>query len=208
MLTFDESTHAYAINGRPIPSVTQVIEESCPFGWHGEVVDRAARFGQALHKTCELLETGKLGSYDPLLEPWLAGWNRFLADLPAMIEKASILADIKSGVFSPKWYVQMAAYENLNTVNVNRGASIPQIEARLYSEKFGYAGTLDRFYPGQGRKIRRVAIQLSARGDYKLFESKEPFQSEFNAFVSMVNVWKWKHKNGLLGKSPIAEVES
>lgn len=55
MFTFDEETHTYRLGGEILPSVTQIIKplydfSSVPAG----VLERAAAFGTAVHKTVEL----------------------------------------------------------------------------------------------------------------------------------------------------------
>jgi len=190
MLEFIPETHTYLWEGQKVPSVTQVIEDACPFPWHDANVERAAEFGRVLHKTTQLHDLGELDTYDPALGPWMKAWKRYLMDLENR-RHGLLVVDIKSGAFSKSWYPQMAAYENL--YREAEKSCEPIIEKRYYSKIYGYAGTVDRIYqPKMKRGTEREAVQLLKTGDYKIYASPNTWQADFNVFVSMLNVYNWK----------------
>ena len=74
--TFDEATHAYAIGGRPVPSVTQVIGRVLPGFSAGEWY---LRRGRAVHHGCRLADAGTLDwdSVAPEIIGRIHAWQRF-----------------------------------------------------------------------------------------------------------------------------------
>jgi hypothetical protein len=108
MLTFEEKTHIYKWNGKPIRSVTQTIEDGgldSPWGKD----EKAAKFGREFHILSAEYERGHEVSFDPAFEPYLASWESFRKDM------------------ENKGWALLKKY----------------IETPMYSEQFGYAGTLD-----------------------------------------------------------------
>lgn len=94
MLTFQEQGHIYRWNGIIVPSVTQLLSKvgarsTLKDGterWHSisgsEFIgdDTAANFGIAFHKIAEAILNGWKVTYDPQMEPWVAGLKKFLKD--------------------------------------------------------------------------------------------------------------------------------
>jgi len=134
--------HRYLVDGREVPSVTQVLEPL--YDWSGipsAVLQEAAARGTAVHKACELhdLEVLDESSLDADIAAYLDGWKRFLADTHFRIERVearvhsptydyagttdrtgrlgrnSTVLDIKSGVMTPVTGPQTAAYERALT---------------------------------------------------------------------------------------------
>lgn len=82
---FDETTHKYYIYGGEVPSVTSLIGSA--FNTYAavpaELLHRAAAFGTAVHKMCELHLAGDLDidALDPLLIPYLEGFKKFIVQI-------------------------------------------------------------------------------------------------------------------------------
>ena len=80
MIQFDPSTHVYTVNGRVVPSVTQVLREA-------GLVDPsiyppgAAERGTAVHLACQLHDENDLdeSSLDPVIIPYLNAWKLFVS---------------------------------------------------------------------------------------------------------------------------------
>jgi len=128
MLQYDDSTHTYSEFGILIPSVTQVLSSYSP--WYTQ--DSKDR-GHEVHKACEAYARDH--SYFPT-EPYVdsfALWcfkksPQFLEiesiikgnldgmdyagrlDFEVEIDNVKILVDLKSGVKSPTYHAQIAAY--------------------------------------------------------------------------------------------------
>lgn len=74
-LTFDPDTHTYCIDGKKVPSVTQICDllTMQKYGAGAALIRQAARRGSAVHEYCELID------YDAPpdeIEPELVGYVR------------------------------------------------------------------------------------------------------------------------------------
>jgi hypothetical protein len=78
--TFDEALHEYRLDGRRLPSVTQIIAPLKDFaGVPADVLERKRALGVAVHKACELDDLGELDDETtaPLVLGHVRGWRRF-----------------------------------------------------------------------------------------------------------------------------------
>lgn len=88
-LVFDEATHTYTLGDRVLPSVTSILADAglCDFSapWFTDAVKLR---GQLVHETLAIFDEGDLDedTLDPTLEPYLAGYRRFLDDTNAVVE--------------------------------------------------------------------------------------------------------------------------
>jgi len=82
-LTFDEATHTYRVDGRIVPSVTQILKRVYPDVYAGippAVLERKAMLGTAVHKAIELELCGRLDyttiheKVQPYFESFMQWW--------------------------------------------------------------------------------------------------------------------------------------
>jgi hypothetical protein len=185
-LAFDEARHEYSVAGRRLPSVTQILSILQDFGGvPAEVLARAAEFGSHVHQAVDLYNKRTLdeASLDPALAPYLADWQKFLADsgaqvtaselrlchptlhfagtldVAALMGRKSVLIDVKTGVVPRTVGPQLAAYAELFRVN-------------------------------GGRVDRRLCVQLTGDG-YRVTECKDP--ADWSVFMSCLNVLRFKN---------------
>jgi hypothetical protein len=93
--TFDGDHHLYLVQGRPVPSVTQVLHSTGLGADYSmvspEVLERKRLIGQFVHEATQYLDEGSLdlASVDPELQPYLCAYQRFLRESgfqPQLIE--------------------------------------------------------------------------------------------------------------------------
>src|SRR2546427_11639137 len=93
--TFDPERHLYLVQGRPVPSVTQVLHAAGLAADYSrvppDVLERKRIIGQYVHKATQYLDEGclDLETVDPELQPYLAAYQRFLEESgfrPQLIE--------------------------------------------------------------------------------------------------------------------------
>lgn len=199
MLTFDEHNHAYRWQDRIVPCVTTVLKEFIKFQQFGDtfylhtatgnvipgdVMDRAAKIGSAIHKGMYYLFTGQglsWDSLDPQLEGALRQGQQFVEDFQPGAEicekplyshqhgyagtpdfygtikgcKGKALIDIKTSSYSRTVGYQTAAYEG------------------LIREETKYLGVIDRYVlilPRDGEKYQ--LIPLTGKQDFQAFLMK------------------------------------
>jgi hypothetical protein len=150
-LKFVESTHSYYLDGEPLPSVSKVKEPLTDFLMvDPAVLDRAAKFGTAVHRMCELYLADDL-DYSSLDEPLLGcleAFQAWLSEVKPFEIQTGVLIDIKSRKFDrvadP---IQLAAYYELWKENRAALGNDPIIERPIASIKYRYAGTPDIIIP-------------------------------------------------------------
>ena len=158
MNEFREATHEYKIDGKPVPSVTQVLKEAGLIDSTFFTPEAALR-GQHVHTACALWDKGELDTcaLDPVLVPYLEAWQKFRKEsgvTPTIIEepfyslehgfagtidrawmdgKHFIVCDIKSGPL-PDWLpLQLAGYSIL--INAFSGMGVELRDNGSYSVK-------------------------------------------------------------------------
>jgi hypothetical protein len=82
VLAFDATAHSYTLDGRRLPSVTQVLEQLTDFSFvPAATLERSRQLGNAAHRMIELDVTNTL-DVDSLTGPlvgYFAQWRAFLA---------------------------------------------------------------------------------------------------------------------------------
>ena len=191
-LLFDEEAHRYTVNGKIIPSVTQIISAVGLYEYDhvpAETLAVAAERGRIVHTYIEWYEQGVLdeNSIDPELGGYFEAYLRLkssgkLPETPSLIE----------------W--------------------------RGFSEKYGYAGTLDQMYfddwindhktcepspvhglqvsaywilrhPNIAEKPRKLTCDyLTKEGDFELVEY--PFEPL--PWLSVLADYKWRERNNCI----------
>lgn len=181
-LTFEPESHTYRLEGKVIPSVTQILtsEGFIDGSWFTEYSrDR----GTKVHRAIELYDDGDLDEerLDPVLRPYLEAWKRFKAhasvsvlrseiqlaseayqfagtvDKTALLGGMKAVLDIKTGEVQPWTGLQLAAYQLL-----------------------------------LAETMPRIAVQLKADGNYMLHEFKD--RADRNVFLAALTVHQWKRR--------------
>lgn len=183
VLTFDPVQHTYCIDGRPVPSVTQVLKDVglIDTSWFTE---EARLRGTYVHLATQYLDEGDLAdeSVNPLYRGYVQAYQRFLdTALPAwdriehrvcdpvlgyagtfdrvgVLQGRRWLVDIKTGEFSTAG-LQTAAYR------------------RCLPEPYG---------------VRRAALQLRADGTFGFHELND--RRDESRFLAALVVWQTKQE--------------
>ena len=128
---FDPATHLYAIDGRPVPSDTQVVRALLP-GWCA--AEWYLERGRAVHACCALIAQGREFESDPQIAGQVAACRKFFAevrpvelsverqvyhaalgyagtyDLYCLIGDKAVLVDYKSGHDTERTRIQLGGY--------------------------------------------------------------------------------------------------
>ena len=85
-LVFEEETHRYMLDGRELPSVTQVLADNglrnSFLNVRPDVLERARQRGAAVHAATHYHDEGDLNesTVDPVVAPYLEAWKAFLKE--------------------------------------------------------------------------------------------------------------------------------
>ncbi len=80
--TFDAATHTYAIDGRKVPSVTQVLNDLIP-GWKAS--EWYLNRGQAVHACAALIAQGVAFDHDLAIDGQVRAVRRFFAEVQPVV---------------------------------------------------------------------------------------------------------------------------
>lgn len=189
-LQFDPAAHAYTWKGRPVPSVTQILDvldllEGVPY----EEMKAAGEFGQHVHHACHLLDQGRLDleALDPELKPYVDRYAQFLMDSGVVVIASETIeyhreyeyaGGLDRKVIFPKLTVP-------SIMDIKTSYSVP---ASVGPQTAAYR-ELER---ARGRQTTPTRYCLHLRPDsYRLI--KLAWLSDFNVFVSCRTIWRFKH---------------
>lgn len=185
-LEFDVAAHRYRLNGRIVPSVTQVLARYEDWSMVPPAVLEAARiFGQQVHEACDLFDRDGLewSSLDPEVVPYVEAWKKFLHESGAIVIASE----------------QPLAHEQLGyagtpdkVLSWDRSIVIPDLKATAVVPRTvgvqtaGYAKAYQSMHGG--REPARRCIHLQS-GQYRVHARKSP--ADWTLFLSALNWHKF-----------------
>lgn len=184
-LEFDAESHTYRFGGRVVPGVTRVLEplqmlQGVPWA----VLEAAREFGTNVHLACHLWNQDELdiGALDDALLPYLSGWIAFVRE-SGFVVRAS----------EQRVYHRQICYAGTGDAfgDWQRTSWVVDIKSGIVPDTVGlqtaaYQQAMDP------RPKRRLCVQLTGNGQYKLHEQKEA--SDFHYFLSALNVFNFLQK--------------
>ena len=185
-LAFDPATHEYRLDGRRVPSVSQILQSAGliqPYTGDPFYGER----GTAIHDACQKFNAeGDVWNFDPVVVPFVDAWKRFRADVmfgqiimaeervyqsaylfagtPDLVVKIgndTVLMDIKSGGRQPWHSIQLAGYAVL--------------------------------VRGRCGSVKRWAVYLAEDGSYKVEAFTD--RRDEGIFLAALSIVQWKEKN-------------
>ncbi len=196
-LTFEASSHTYTLEGRRLPSVTQVLEaalhEMAEIPEH--LVKAAGEFGQHVHAACDLLDRNELDheALDARLVPYVGAYSQFLLESRALVlaselrvhhPKLGYAGTLDRKVLFPD---RAGHYKRLPSVLDLKSASVVPRSVGPQTAAYREA---DRASGNQVDDIR-YCLHLRADGTYRLHRLEGP--TDFVIFQSCLNVWSFKN---------------
>lgn len=189
-MVFDEVAHAYFLNGKQLPSVTQLLKlvtsgmfDNIP----EEVLEHKRQIGVAVHKACELLDMDDLdeGSLSPSLIPFVDAYKLFKAQ-----NKVEILLN------EQKMCHKTLAYAGTvdRVAIINRDSKKTIIDLKTSASLSDWVGLQLAGYSmalgsHTGEQYKRCALQLRPDGTYRYREYSDPM--DLPVFQSLLNVHNW-----------------
>lgn len=195
MITLDPVSHIYRDSETKeiYPGITEILHAEGFVDFSKvdpRILDRAQKFGTALHKACELWDKHDLDetTLSAPLVPYLAAYKKFLADFGLKFKPS----EIEQIVYSKKW--KIAGRPDRKSVIINKRRTRLDIKTNtaLYPaiglQMEGY-NICEEEMTGL-RTVQRWGIQLKEDGKYEI----EPYANPADrvVFLSAVNTFKWK----------------
>lgn len=192
MLTFDAVNHAYAWDGKPVSSVTQVIAAALGDPFAGRDVEYARQRGKAIHKACELDSVGCLDEYSvaPEIVPYVDAWRDFRRTFqPKIIASEMPLYSGQQGIAGTPDFVFCHAYKNdyFGVTDVKSG--LVGLRARLQTA--GYAKLVEEHFNLRPMSCKRFALQLKPSGKFEFIEHHNG-AADWRDFLACLNVSRLK----------------
>ena len=182
---FDEESHTYKVDGKPAPSVTQILH-ACGIGVNPFWTEEGREFGKAVHAAIHYHAEGDLDfdALDDTVKPRLDAYINFRTEMdfspelveqplysrapryagtPDQVQLGRAVVDFKTGSIAPETALQLAAYDML--------LPNPYIHERW-------------------------AVHLKDDGTYSLkVFTKQNLQADFAVFQSALNIYNWGERN-------------
>lgn len=194
-LHFDEEAHAYTLNGRRVPSVTQVLDPlNALDGIPWDVLEAARIFGNHVHLACHWYNLGTLDweSLDDRLAAYVRGYVRFLTDTGfVVLASEERVASVKcgyAGTLDVRGLLPKPKSKLRCLVDLKSTATLPRT---VGPQTAAYENALREM---TGEKIdRRYCLHLKPDA-YTFVPLKDgPGIQDFTLFLSALNVHRWRN---------------
>lgn len=186
-IEFEPDGHVYRLDGRVLPSVTQILEPYTGLEFvDKELLRRAAEFGSHVHEACHLHDTGQLdeASLDPALVPYLDGWKQFLEDSGAVVILSEHRVASRKHGYAGTFDKLMFWGKSRRMVDVKSGTVLPRTvgpQVAAYCEAYD-EGTRERIRD-------RYCIHLPGAGKYKSHKLTDA--RDWNYFKAALVLHQW-----------------
>ena len=196
---FDADRHLYLVQGRPVPSVTQVLHSaglSAEYSMvSAEVLDRKRIIGEYVHKATQYLDEGCLDveTVDPEIQGYLAAYESFLRESgfrPHLVEHRLVgringmlcggTIDRTGSLAGKLWIIDLKCIERLYPAFSLQTAGYELLLPKPVVPPFKYD---------------RGVLQLRRDGSYKLTAYSDP--ADLNVFRAALVVTTWKMNQGM-----------
>lgn len=215
-LTFTADTHTYHLDGKRLPSVTEVMEcvgarKTPDDPWRSvsgsEFIvggDVARDFGHALHAIAAMMIKGKKFKYDPKMEPWVNGLRKFFADHPELKTYHRHGHDGIRGVFAVE-YMVWSRYGFAGTFDwlaeTNRNLylidwkSCTASQYHHHMQTAAYEQAIRERLDIPRKPIHRWPVRIM-ENDYRV-ERRKNNPEDWHNYLSVLNTYKLITKKGI-----------
>jgi hypothetical protein len=197
--TFDAERHLYLIQGKPVPSVTQVLHSaglSADYSMVApEVLERKRIIGEYVHKATQYLDEGclDLETVDPEIQGYLTGYEKFIRESgfrPDLVERRLVgringmlcggTIDRTGSMAGKLWVIDLKCIERLYSSFALQTAGYELLLPKPVLPPFKYD---------------RAILQLRRDGSYKLTAYSDV--ADFDVFRAALVVTAWKMNQGM-----------
>lgn len=177
-LTFEPAAHAYALDGRPILSVTAILKKVGLVDLSripADLLEQKRAIGQAVHEATHYWDQDDLlpGSVDPVVEPYLLAYRAFRA------ERGFTPLYLETRVHHPRYHYA-GTFDRLGLLSSTYGGPCTAVlldiktgDPELACANLQTAGYLEAYLQSplplpDAKTIDRWSVQLRPDGSYRL----------------------------------------
>lgn len=177
---FDPESHTYRIDGRPVPSVTEVLADVIP-GW--QAGEWYLQRGRAVHACAALVAQGEEFDHDPRIEGQVSAVRKFLRDtgyFPELIERP-----VFSRMYRYGGTLDLVVRESSRLLIIDYKATLTE------AVPIQMAAYIHALWETCRVKVRYgLGVQLGEDGQYKCSEIQDlrRHKSEWLALLTAFNV--------------------
>lgn len=193
---FDAETHEYTREGRPIVSCTNALNEAGLISFDHvavELLERKSELGREVHTARHLYDTGRLGSHDPAVTPYLDAWITFRKQsgfVPVLSEHWQI-AEVLGMAYGMRIDAAGVIYGRETIIDTKISEIYPHHAIQLA----GYAAGLHSglaTHTARFRVRKRAVVQLRSDGTYRLKYFEDPY--DLDVFIASLRIASWKRE--------------
>lgn len=191
-IDFNEELHEYRIDGKIVPSATQVIGQVLP-GF--DAGDYYKQRGRALHLACELADANKLNwqTVHPEIEGKIRAWLKFRADWPKPILATEKKIGHSLYMFAGR--IDRVCDDKDHVVVDLKSTNTPQVKVQLGFYSLGWK----QLYPKT--TTRGVSVELRNDGTYRaLWLKADELRRHEQIALNCLGVYNFMKLNNLKGK--------
>lgn len=199
VLTFDEKTHRYFMNGRAALGVSQILELSGISNFqfvNKDLLDRAQKFGTAAHSATVFSDRNTLdkSSLDAPLVPYLDAWKLFCAkEIHEILYIEEPVYSIRFGFAGMLDRIALDLKRRTTLVDIKTSKEFaPAVKLQTAGYQLAFEEMHKPF-----TIARRVGVILQEDGTYYAEDFKD--RSDRDDFLACARVAAFKLRNGLQG---------
>jgi hypothetical protein len=196
-IVFVEEGHKYFVDGKLVPSVTQVLSDLVSYsGIPANVLKTASEKGIAVHRMVELEAKKDLDRLPEWMEPVLKQWQKFRLDT-----RFEMIASEKMVYHSKLQYCGTLDLRGIMHCGKLKGHGILDIKRSFLAgpvtglQTAGYAMAEDDADEYDEKIKWRGALKLNENGPYRLEIYDDP--TDYATFMACVVRWKYKKRHDL-----------
>jgi hypothetical protein len=188
--SFNPEKHTYELDGRAVPSVTQILAPHSGLEFvDRSVLEAAAEFGNHVHAACHLYNLERLDwpALDPELRPFVQAWMKFLEDTGAVVLDSERRVFSKRHGFAGTLDARVAWGRSNRLVDIKSTGGVPRT---VGPQTAAYAEAL---HEETGERLRdRYCVHLAHDGRYTLHRLADP--RDWQVFKAALVLYHWKPK--------------
>lgn len=194
-LQFDAATHTYRLNGRRLPSVTQITGTIAPMvGIPREVLEAKADLGTAVHLATEYHDTGDLDwdSLPDVVRPYMVAYGLFKLEtgfIPTRIE-----ARVCNETFGYAGTLdRIGTFTRLKGVRATAPCLVDLKATYRIAPVYGVQTALYAAAASPKKPLLRFALQLKPDGTYRLEQFSDP--SDLAVGLAALTLMNWRERH-------------